>query len=222
VQIRKSGIFLILLSALCAVTAALSAGETRVLIERFVVAFVFGGLGLFMAEASGLKGSLILASSDARSIPGDVVFYGMAPGILLGAINYYFFFSYRYSRFVVPRIRNIDSVTDSFLLSVEIALAEEVIYRLFILSCIYYTARYFYRRVQPASSRSSAAPALVALTASSLVFAFAHRSPYSLTAAFLGGMVLGLIYMRKGVEPAIAAHFAANFLFFNASYLDVP
>ena len=59
----------------------------------------------------------------------------------------------------------------------------------------------------------------VALMVSSLIFTFAHRSPFSFPAAFLGGLVLGLIFIRKGVETAIAAHVAADFLFFTASYI---
>jgi membrane protease YdiL (CAAX protease family) len=43
---------------------------------------------------------------------------------------------------------------------------------------------------------------------------------YGFTAAFFGGMVLGWIYLRSGIESAIAAHFSANFLFFSAAYLS--
>jgi len=42
---------------------------------------------------------------------------------------------------------------------------------------------------------------------------------YGFTAAFFGGMLLGLIYIQSGIESAIAAHFCANFFFFSASYL---
>jgi len=64
------------------------------------------------------------------------------------------------------------------------------------------------------------APGALALVLSSLLFAQAHRSPYSFTAAFFGGMLLGPIYMKAGIESAVAAHFAADFLFFYASYLS--
>ena len=43
---------------------------------------------------------------------------------------------------------------------------------------------------------------------------------YGFTAAFFGGILLGLIYIQSGIESAIAAHFCANFLFFSASYLS--
>lgn len=222
-QIRKSGVVVIALAVLSAVVAGLSTGEAWTIIERFVVTFVFGALGLFMAESSRIKGSRIVASDDTAATIKDVIVVGLLPGLLLGLVNYFFFFSYRYSPYVLPRIRNIGSVYDAFILSTEIALTEEIIYRLFFLSCILYTAKYLYgRRAPDGPFRSSTAPLAVALVGSSLIFAFAHRSPYSFAAAFLGGIVLGVIYLRKGVEPSIAAHFAANFLFFSASYLYRP
>jgi membrane protease YdiL (CAAX protease family) len=57
------------------------------------------------------------------------------------------------------------------------------------------------------------------LVISSLLFAMVHNI-YGFTAAFFGGVLLGIIYLRSGIESAIAAHFCANFLFFSASYLS--
>jgi membrane protease YdiL (CAAX protease family) len=122
--------------------------------------------------------------------------------------------------YVLPRIRNLDTVYDSFLLSLEIGITEEVIYRLFFLSCILYTVKYLHRRWRPeARLPLSVTPISVALMASSLIFTFAHRSPFSFSAAFLGGLVLGLVFISKGVETAITAHVAADFLFFTVSYI---
>jgi membrane protease YdiL (CAAX protease family) len=218
VQIRRTGIVVIALAALSAITAGLSIGQLWDVIEHFVVALVFGALGLFMAEKSRLKGSLIVASDKAVPLIRDIVVYGLLSGAVLGLVNYYFFFDYRYSPYVLPRIRNIASVYDSFILSLEIALTEEVIYRLFFLSCILYTVRFLYARWSSLRTISVTSTS-IALTASSLIFAFAHESPYSFVAALLGGIVLGLLFLWKGVEVAIAAHFAANFLFFSASYV---
>jgi membrane protease YdiL (CAAX protease family) len=218
VEIRKTGIVVIVLAVLGAVIAGLSTREAWTIVERFVVTLVFGALGLFMAEASRLKGSLIVATSNIATIAREVTVYGLLSGLVLGLVNYYFFFTWRYSPLVLPRIRNLDNVYDSFILSLEIALTEEVIYRLFFLSCILYTVRFIYNRW--AAVRTSTVTSIsIALTASSLIFAFAHRSPYSFTAALFGGIVLGLLFLWKGVETAIAAHFAADFLFFSLSYL---
>ena len=217
-QIRKSGLVALLLALSASVAAGLSTGSVWTVIERFVVTLVFGGLGLFMAESSGIKGALSLKTKSAGAALRDIVLFGVGPGIALGLVNDRFFFGYRYSPFVLPRIRNIDSIGDAFLLSLEIGLAEEVIYRLFFLSCILYTAKYALQRSQ--ASSHSAIPASIAVVVSTLIFAFAHRSPLSLTAVFLAGIVLGLIYLFKGVEASIAAHFVANFIFFSASYVN--
>jgi membrane protease YdiL (CAAX protease family) len=57
------------------------------------------------------------------------------------------------------------------------------------------------------------------LVLSSLLFALTHNY-YGFTAAFFAGMLLGWIYLRGGIESAIAAHFSANFLFYSAAYLS--
>ena len=59
----------------------------------------------------------------------------------------------------------------------------------------------------------------MALVLTSLLFAIAHNI-YGFTAAFVGGVVLGLIFFKGGIESAVAAHFVANFFFFSVSYLS--
>ena len=220
-RLRKSGVFLIVLALLTAAVAGLSTMDGWAIIERFVVILVFGAMGLFIADRSQIQGSLVLASEDAASTFRDVFNFGILPGLVLGLINYFFFFAYRYSPYVVPRIRNMDSVYDAFILSLDSGLTEEVIYRLFFLSCFLYTFKQLYSRMKPLwPGAVKIIPVALALVLSSLLFALAHRSPYSFTAAFFGGMLLGPIYLKSGVEAAIAAHFAADFLFFSASYLS--
>ena len=228
-QLRKSGVFLMALALLTATVAALSALADGVRgaallwsgIERFVLTFVFAAMGLFIADKSEIRGSAIVASDDAASTIRDIVNFGLLPGLVLGLINYFFFFAYRYSPYVVPRIRNMDSVYDAFILSLDSGLTEEVIYRLFFLSCILYAFKQLYRRVKHVwPSAVQVIPLALALVLSSLLFALAHRSPFSFTAAFFGGMLLGPMYLKSGVEAAILAHFAADFLFFSAAYLS--
>ena len=220
-QLRKSGVFLIVLSLLTAAVAGLSSGDFWTVIERFVVTFVFGAMGLFIADRSQINGSVIIASPDTAASVRDIINFGFLPGLVLGLINYFFFFTYRYSPYVVARIRNMDTVYDAFILSLESGLTEEVIYRLFFLSCFLYTYKRLYSRLNPLwPGAVKIIPVVLAMVLSSLLFALAHRSPYSFTAAFFGGMLLGPIYIRTGVEAAIAAHVAADFLFFSASYLS--
>jgi hypothetical protein len=148
------------------------------------------------------------------------VSYGVLPGLILGLINYFFFFEYSYMPHVLTRIREISNVYDSFIISLESGMAEEVVYRLFILSCLIFSFRHLYAKLKPLWPGAVAIlPMVLSLVLSSLLFGMVHNV-YGFTAAFFGGMVLGLIYLKSGIESAIAAHFCANFFFFSAAYLS--
>src|SRR5687767_6914303 len=116
-QLRKSGVFLMVLALLTAAVAGLSAiasGNplTAVIwevISRFVVILVFAAMGLFIADRSRINGSVVIASEDAVSAVRDTINFGLLPGLVLGLINYFFFFAYRYSPYVVSSIRNMDT-----------------------------------------------------------------------------------------------------------------
>ncbi len=196
-----------------------SASLTWTMISRFVVVMAFGTFGIYSARESNLRGSIVVTSDDVPSALQDLINYGVLPGLVLGLINYLFFFRYRYSPFVVPRIREMESVYDSFIISLDSAFSEEVIYRLFIMSCLLYVLQQLYKKIRPTwPFLVSVLPSAMALVLSSLLFALAHNI-YGFTAALLGGLLLGAIYLRSGIESAIAAHFGANFLFFSAVYL---
>jgi hypothetical protein len=206
------------LSALNAQTSVTS--PTWTIISRFVIVLVFGSFGLAVARESQLQGSLFIGFEDWSLTVRDIVNYGVLPGLVLGLINYFFFFTYRYSPLVVPRIRDMQSVYDSFVVSLDTGMIEEVLFRLFILSCFLFSFRYLYSRLAPLWPGVVAIlPKALAVVLSSLLFAMAHNI-YGFTAAFFGGMLLGFIYIQSGIESAIAAHFCANFLFFSASYLS--
>ena len=224
----------VVLALLTAVAAGLSvlnarnsvASPTWTMISRFIVVLVFGSFGLAVARESQLQGSLFIGFEDWSLTVRDIVNYGVLPGLVLGLINYFFFFTYRYSPLVVPRIRDIRSLYDSFVISLDIgtgfggSLLEEVLFRLFILSCFLFSFRHLYSRLAPLwPSVVAILPKALSVVLSSLLFAMVHNV-YGFTAAFFGGMLLGLIYIQSGIESAIAAHFCANFLFFSASYLS--
>ncbi len=218
----------VVLALLTAAAAGLSVLNTRdseasptwTMISRFVVVLVFAGFGLTVAIESKLKGSLFINQPEWRLILRDLLNNGVMPGLILGLINYFFFFTYRYSPNVTPRIREMKSLYDSFIISLESGMAEEVVYRLFILSCFFFSFRHLYSRMMPFwPGLVSVIPIALSLVLSSLLFAMVHNV-YGFTAAFFGGVLLGLIYLKGGIESAIAAHFCANFLFFSASYLS--
>ena len=212
------------LALLTAVAAGLSVFETHnsviwVMISRFVVVLVFGAFGLAVASESHLKGSLFIRPEDWSLTVRDLINYGVLPGLVLGVINYLFFFTYRYSPNVTPRIREMRSVYDSFVLSLDSGVFEEIVFRLFILSCFLFSFRHLYSRLAPVwPGVVSILPKALSVVLSALLFAMVHNI-WGFTAGFFGGMLLGLIYMQSGIESAIAAHFCANFLFFSAVYL---
>ena len=218
-------VVLALLTALAAGLSVLNAQDvtvspSRIMITRFVVVLVFGGFGLTVARESQLRGSLFIASEGWSLTLRDLLNYGVLPGLVLGLINYFFFFTFRYSPYVTPRIREMTSIYDSFVISLDSGMAEEVVYRLFILSCFLFSFRHLYSRLSGLwPGVVSILPKALSIVLSSLLFAMVHNI-YSFTAAFFGGLLLGMIYMKSGIESAIAAHFCANFLFFSASYLS--
>jgi hypothetical protein len=218
-------VVLALLTAAAAGLSVLNArnsvtSPTWTIVSRFVVVLVFGSFGLAVARESQLQGSLFIGSEDWSLTLRDIVNYGVLPGLVLGLINYFFFFTYRYSQSVVPRIRDMQSLYDSFVVSLDSGMAEEVVYRLFILSCFLFSFRHLYSRLAPLwPSVVAILPKALSIVLSSLLFAMVHNV-YGFTAAFFGGVLLGLIYIQSGIESAIAAHFCANFLFFSASYLS--
>src|SRR5437016_3803554 len=218
-------VVLALLTALAAGLAVLNArnseaSPTRTMISRFLVVLVFGGFGLAVARESQLRGSLFIGFEDWSFTVRDIVNCGVLPGLVLGLINYFFFFTYRYSPLVEPQIRDMKSVYDSFVISLASGTAEEIVFRLFILSCFLFSFKHLYARLAHQWPGVVAIlPKALSIVLSSLLFAMVHNV-YGFTAAFFGGVLLGLIYIQGGIESAIAAHFCANFLFFSASYLS--
>src|SRR5262245_14591740 len=145
----------VVLALLTALAAGLSAFNTRnsvasptwTIISRFIVVLVFGSFGLAVARESKLQGSLFIGFEDWSLTVRDIVNYGVLPGLVLGLINYFFFFTYRYSPLVVPRIRDIQSLYDSFVISLDTGSFEEVVFRLFVLSCFLFSFRHLYSRL---------------------------------------------------------------------------
>src|SRR6266699_2523476 len=132
----------VVMALLTAMAAGLSVLNTRnsvasptwTMISRFVVVLVFGTFGLAVARESQLQGSLLINVEEGSLTVRDIINYGVLPGLVLGLINYFFFFTYRYSPLVASRIRDMKSFYDSFLISLASGMAEEIVYRLFILS----------------------------------------------------------------------------------------
>src|SRR6185436_9199111 len=146
-RLRKIMGITVVLALLTALAAGLSvlnarnsvASPTWTMISRFVEVLVFGSFGLAVARESQLQGSLFIGFEDWRLTLRDIINGGVLPGLVLGLINYFFFFTYRYSPLVVPRIRDMQSFYDSFVISLDYGMVEEVVFRLFILSCFLFS-----------------------------------------------------------------------------------
>jgi Type II CAAX prenyl endopeptidase Rce1-like len=227
-RLQKIMVVTVVLALLTAMAAGLDVLNTRnsvvsptwIMISRFVVVLVFGSFGLAVARESQLQGSVFIGVEEWSLTVRDIINYGVLPGLVLGLINYFFFFTYRYDALVASRIRDMKSIYDSFIISLDSGVGEEIVYRLFILSCFLFSFRHLYSRIAPLwPGVVSILPKALSVVLSSLLFAMVHNI-YGFTAAFFGGMLLGLIYIQSGIESAIAAHFCANFLFFSASYLS--
>src|ERR1700757_489671 len=134
-KIMAVTVVLALLTAMAAGLSVLNARNSVVspawtMISRFIVVLVFGSFGLAVARESQLQGSLFINVEEWSLTLRDIVNYGVLPGLVLGLINYFFFFTYRYSPLVVPRIRGIQSIYDSFVISLDTGMLEEVLFRL--------------------------------------------------------------------------------------------
>jgi hypothetical protein len=150
-----------------------------------------------------------------------IVNWGILPGLVIGVINYLLFFAYRYSPLVLFRsIREMKNGYDAFIISMEAAMTEESIYR-----CSFKCRRCL--SVSP--SIYEAGPIMaIAVKFSAWDLRLSCRRgvwPRSWRLWIYGGVlwrqpILGWILCgAESIEALIAAHFAANFLFFTASYL---
>src|SRR5438094_1343201 len=149
----------VVLALLTAVAAGLSVLNARnsvdsptwTMISRFVVVLVFGSFGLAVARESQLQGSVFMSVEEWSLTIRDIINNGVLPGLVLGLISYFFFFTYRYSPLVAARIRDMKSFYDSFLISLDSGMDEGVVYRLVSLPRFLFSFRHLYSRVTPLS-----------------------------------------------------------------------
>lgn len=195
-----------------------SSGLFWVMIARLLEGLFLTLFGVYAAKGSGLRGSVLLTAADWHEAFLRIFNFGVLPGIVLGLMNHLFFFYGRYSPFVQERVQSIETIWDAALVSADTSLLEEVTYRLFLISCLMFLLSHLYRSLRVSPTLVAQLPRALAILFSSLLFAVAHNVS-GFTAALIGGVFLGVIYLMSGVESAIAAHFFANLLFFSVAYL---
>src|SRR5438477_13208553 len=132
-RLEKIMAIAVVLAALTAVAAGLSVLNARnsmvspawTMISRFIVVLVFGSFGLAVARESQLQGSVFISVEEWSLTVRDIVNYGVLPGLVLGLINYFLFFTYRYCTIVVSRNRDMRSFYVSFIIYLDKGLAGE-------------------------------------------------------------------------------------------------
>src|ERR1700757_2524307 len=117
-RLQKIMAVTVVLALLTAMAAGLDVLNTRnsvvsptwIMISRFVVVLVFGSFGLAVARESQLQGSVFIGVEEWSLTVRDIINYGVLPGLVLGLINYFFFFTYRYDALVASRIRDMKRI----------------------------------------------------------------------------------------------------------------
>ncbi len=177
-------------------------------------------LGLILAEKASLQNFLVLRKQSQGWKVVLLLLFGILPGVLMGISYHLLFAQYRFSRHVPIWIRRLETEYDTFLFSLRAALSEEVVFRFLLFTAFYYILkRLFWPVIEGGFGMARWIPLLFSVIFSSLLFGVAHGT-YGFMTAFLAGIVLCLAFFKGGLESAVLAHFLANFLFFNWTYLN--
>jgi membrane protease YdiL (CAAX protease family) len=137
----------------------------------------------------------------------------------MGLAHHRWHLLYRLNARVPFRLRRMQSFYDSFVLSLSAAVTEELVFRLLLFTSFLWILGRFFRPIMEMNQGFNRwIPLVFALVFSSLLFGFVH-GVYGFLFAFGAGGVLCLIFLRGGLESAVLAHFLANLVFFNLTYL---
>jgi membrane protease YdiL (CAAX protease family) len=162
---------------------------------------------LIRREGSWTKKSLLL------------LLFGVFPGVSIGITYHHLFAPYRFNPLVPFWIRQLGSHYDTFLLSLRASVTEELVFRFLLLTAfLYILKKAFHPLIEQGFGLTQWIPVLFSVLFSSLLFGVVHGA-YGFMTAFLAGIALCLSFFRGGLESVILAHFLADFLFFNWTYL---
>ena len=176
-------------------------------------------MSLLFAEKNSLEYFLFRRKKNWSGRLQTLTIYGGLAGLVIGLCYHRLFNVYRFSHRVPFRVRQIRTLYDSFLLSMSAAVTEELVFRFLLFSSfLYILTRLFKPIMNLQSGLSRWIPVVFSVVFSSLMFGVVHGA-YGFLFAFLAGILLCLIFLRGGLESAILAHFLADFVFFNLTYL---
>lgn len=176
-------------------------------------------MALIFAEKSSLASFLLVKDISWFKKAATLLTYGGLPGLAMGVAYHRSFVAYRFSPYVPFRVRHMKTWYDSFILSLSAAITEELVFRLLLFTAFFHLLSRLFgpmMAINPWASRSI--PLLFSWLLSSLLFGVVHGA-YGFLFAFVAGLALCLIFLKGGLESAIAAHFLANVVFFQLTYL---
>ena len=176
-------------------------------------------LALLFAEQCRLEGFLVKRADPWIKKASLIIAYGGLAGIALGLVYHRWYTAFRFSTRVPLRLRRMSTFYDSFILSLSAALTEELVFRLLLFTSFLWILTWLFRPILMMNRGLNRwIPLVFAVVFSSLLFGFVHGL-FGFLFAFGAGVMLCLVFLRGGLESAILAHFLANLVFFNLTYL---
>ena len=176
-------------------------------------------LALLFAEQCKLEGFLVSRQGSWIRKGILILVYGVLAGIAMGLAHHRWHLLYRLNARVPFRLRRMQSFYDACVLSLTAAITEELVFRLLLFTSFLWILGWFFRPILAMNQGFNRwIPLVFAIVFSSLLFGFVH-GVYGFLFAFGAGGVLCLIFLRGGLESAVLAHFLANLVFFNLTYL---
>jgi len=176
-------------------------------------------LALLFGEQCKLEGFLLKRSGSWLKKVTLILIYGGLAGIALGVGYHRWYALYGFRARVRPfRLRRMTTFYDSFILSLSAAVTEELVFRLLLFTSFLWILSWLFRPILMMNGFNRWIPLVFAVVFSSLLFGFVH-GVYGFLFAFGAGVTLCLIFLRGGLESAVLAHFLANLVFFNLTYL---
>ena len=176
-------------------------------------------LALLFAEQCKLEGFLLKRSGSLLKKAALMLVYGGLAGIAMGLVYHRWYALYRFSARARPfRLRRMTTFYDSFILSLSAAVTEELVFRLLLFTSFLWILSWLFRPILTMDGFNRWIPLAFAVVFSSMLFGLVH-GVYGFLFAFGAGVTLCLIFLRGGLESAVLAHFLANLVFFNLTYL---
>lgn len=176
-------------------------------------------LALLFGEQCKLEGFLVKRKASWTKKVILILVYGGLAGTAMGLAHHRWYALYRPGARVPFRLRRMTTFHDSVILSLSAAMTEELVFRLLLFTAFLWILYWLFQPILAMNGGFNRwIPLVFAVVFSSLLFGLVH-GVYGFLFAFGAGVMLCLIFLRGGLESAVLAHFLANLVFFNLTYL---